>query len=170
MKILSFLNFQVDSVRFRWFIMNCTVEMKRLHGSKLFVPSVNICGAQGRFILVPRFCPNLVMKSYEYYPSLCGGCHQGPGSPSSPLLRCSKCQIYCSRDYQSKDWKKGHKGTLFSHCQPFWGKISFLQWRSVFIFPPVCRKVGCFSPGHGGRLCERCLSLLVLWWSSYKRR
>ena len=99
--------------------MNCTVEKKRLHGSKLFVPPVNICGAQGRLILVPRFCPNLVMKSYEYYPSLCGDCHQGPGSPSSPLLRCSKCKICCCRNYQSKDWKKDHKGTLFSHCQPF---------------------------------------------------
>ena len=132
------------------------------------------------------------MKSYEYYPSLCGNCHQGPGSASNPLLRCSRCQIfyYCSRDCQSKDWKQGHKRFCSLIANSSKGRSHFFsghsgqpalewmndccinidqfsefrQWRSVFFFPPVCRKVGCFSPGPGGRLltCERCLSLLLL--------
>ena len=121
----------------------------------------------------------LIMKSYEYYPSLCASCHQGPGSPSTPLLRCSKCKIfyYCSRVCQSKDWKQGHKrlcsvianssegrSHFFSghsgQTAPQWREdclanieqfSDFSQWSSVFIFPPVCRQVGCFSPGEGGQ-------------------
>ena len=144
------------------------------------------------------------MKLYEYYPSLCGHCHQGPRSPSSPLLRCSRCKIfyYCSKDCQAKDWKRGHKrfcsliasssegrSHFFSGhsgqaalqwmndcCTNIEQFSEFRQWRSVFFFPPVCRKVGCFSPGEGGQeggqgdgllTCERCLSVS---WCSEKHK
>ena len=130
-------------------------------------------------------------QSQHYYPSLCGLCHQ-PGTVSSPLKRCSGCKsfYYCSRDHQRLDRERHRPLCHFLADTDYFRDKSLAnvpaksraEWvksiagdyqlyqlleddaEQFFLFPPVCRQTGCFSPtgeGDQGQLltCPHCLSV-----------